>query len=105
MAVEFLKCFCAGDIDGLVPLLADDLRFKGPLHQFSSSTTYLQSLRDNPPGHCGYRILNITESEDSVSIYYDYEKGDGALTVAQLFRFTNHKIRELLLVFDSRGFA
>ena len=105
MAMEFLKCFCAGDIDGLAPLLADDLRFKGPLHEFNLSGAYLQSLRDDPPDKCSYRVLSLTQAADHVSIYYDYEKDDGALTVAQLFGFANGKISEILLVFDSRGFG
>jgi hypothetical protein len=105
VAMEFLKCFCAGDINGLVPLLAEDLQFTGPFHHFSSSNAYLDSLKNDPPEKCGYRVLSVTESGDSVSIYYDYEKSDGAITIAQLFTFKNQKIREILLVFDGRGFA
>ena len=105
VAMEFLRCFCAGDINGLVPLLAEDLQFTGPFHHCSSSDAYLDSLKNDPPEKCGYRVLNVMEGGDSVSIYYDYEKSDGALTIAQLFTFKNRKIREILLVFDGRGFA
>lgn len=105
VAMEFLRCFCAGDINGLVPLLAEDLQFKGPFYQFSSSDAYLDSLKNDPPEKCGYRVLNVMESGDSVSIYYDYEKSDGSITIAQLFTFKNQKTREILLVFDGRGFA
>ncbi len=31
IALKFLGCFCAGDVNGLAPLLAEDLQFKGPL--------------------------------------------------------------------------
>jgi hypothetical protein len=105
VAMEFLRCFCAGDINGLVPLLAEDLQFKGPFHQFSSSDAYLDSLKNDPLEKCGYRVLHVMESRDSVSIYYNYEKSDGAITIAQLFTFKNQKIREILLVFDGRRFA
>ena len=105
VAMEFLRCFCAGDVNGLASLLAKDLQFKGPFHQFSSSDAYLDSLKNDPPEKCGYRVLSVTESGDSVSIYYDYEKSDGAITIAQLFKFKNQKISEVLLVFDGRGFA
>ncbi len=105
VTMEFLRCFCAGDINGLVPLLAEDLQFTGPFHHLSSSDAYLDSLKNDPPEKCGYRVLNVMESGDSVSIYYDYEKSDGAITIAQLFTFKNQKIREILLVFDGRGFA
>jgi hypothetical protein len=105
VAMEFLRCFCAGDINGLVPLLAEDLQFKGPFYQFSSSDAYLDSLKNDPPEKCGYRVFSVMESGDSVSIYYDYEKSDGSITIAQLFTFKNQKIREILLVFDGRGFV
>lgn len=105
MAMEFLSCFCAGDVEGLVPLLAKDLRFVGPFHQFDSRDAYLDSLRNDPPEKCGYWVLSVTESEDSLSIYWVYEKSDGDLTIAQLFKFRDQKISEILLVFDGRGFS
>ena len=105
VAMEFLRCFCAGDVSGLVSLLAADLRFIGPFHQFSSSNAYLDCLKNDPPEKCGYRVLSVTESGDSVSVYYDYEKSDRAITIAQLFKFKNQKISEILLVFDGRGFT
>ena len=105
VALEFLRCFCSGDIEGLVPLLAEDLQFRGPFFQFDSSNAYLRSLRDDPPERCGYRVLSVTEGENSVSIYYDYEKSDMTVTIAQLFTFKNDKINDILLVFDGTGFA
>lgn len=105
VAIEFLRCFCAGDLDGLASLLADDLQFNGPFHQFRSRAAYLDSLKKDPPEQCGYRVLSVTEGDDSVSVYYSYEKSDRSLTIAQLFRFKDQKICEILLVFDGRGFA
>ncbi len=105
VAMEFLRCFCAGDINGLVPLLAEDLQFTGPFHHCSSSDAYLDSLKNDPPEQCGYRVFSVMEGGDSVSIYYDYEKSDGAITIAQLFTFKKQKISEILLVFDGRGFV
>ncbi len=40
-----------------------------------------------------------------MSIYYEYEKSDGAITVSQLFGFRDEKINELLLVFDVSKFV
>ena len=105
VAIEFLRCFCVGDVDGLAALLAEDLQFKGPFYQFSSRDAYVEVLKKDPPEQCGYHVLSIAESEDSVSIFYDYDKGDKALTIAQLFKFRLHKIHEILVVFDGRGFA
>ena len=102
IALAFLKHFCAGQVAALGSLLADDLQFTGPLYQFTSSAAYLESLRLNPPTPCDHRIDSVTESKDSVSIFYRYEKADGALAVAQLFEFRNHRITQMLLIFDTR---
>jgi len=101
-ALEFLRCFCAVDLAGLAPLLAEDLRLRGPLYSFDSRNSYLDSLKNDPPEKCTYQVLSVTEGKDCVSIYYDYEKHDRTLTIAQLFRFENQKISEMLLVFDCR---
>jgi hypothetical protein len=34
VALEFVRCFCTAEVEGLGPLLAEDLRFTGPLHRF-----------------------------------------------------------------------
>ncbi len=105
IAMAYLRCFCAGDISGLTPLLASDLHFKGTLHQYGSSEEYLKSLKNDPPEKCGHHVLNITEGDDSVAVFYEYEKPDKVITIAQLFKIKNHRINEVLLVFDSSGFA
>ena len=105
LVIEFVKRFCAGDIDGLTPLSAAELQLKGPLYQFASRDDYLDALRKDPPDKSGYRLLSVTDSSESVSIFYEYVKTDGIITVAQLFRFKDQKISEMLLVFDSREFA
>ena len=102
-AMAFLNCFCGGDVDGLADLLAEDLQFKGPLYEFNARDAYLECLRNDPPGKFSHRVLNVTESEDCVSIYYDYQKPNGAITIAQLFQFKNQIISEILLVFDATG--
>jgi len=105
LAIEFVKRFCAGDIDGLESLLADDARLKGPLHQFASRDDYLDALRRDPPEKGGYRLLSVAESDESVSVFYEYRKASGAMTVAQLFGFRGRRISEILVVFDGRALA
>jgi len=71
VAMEFLRCFCAGDVDGLASLLAEDFQFNCPLCQFSAANAYLESLKSDPPEQCGYRVKSVAEGRDSVPIYYD----------------------------------
>ena len=103
--MEYLKRFCAGDIDGLEPLLAPNLRFAGTLNTYSSTSEYLDSLRGDPPEKCGYKVVSVTENEDSVAVFYEYQKLEGAVQIAQLFRIKDRKIDDMLLVFDGRDFA
>lgn len=103
--LRFLKCFCDADVDGLEPLLAEDLQFSGPFYHFGSRFAYIQSLRDDPPEKCGHKVLSLAESGDDVCVFYDYEKGGQTITVAQLCRFKGEKIGEILLVFDGGSIA
>ncbi|NIM63852.1 MAG: DUF4440 domain-containing protein [Acidobacteria bacterium] len=105
LALAFLHRFAAGDVDGLEPLLAEDLRVKGPYLTVRSRAEYLAALRRDPPEPSGLRVLSVTENDDSVAVFYEYEKRDGALAVAQLFRFRGEQIRELRVVFDSGEFG
>lgn len=105
IALAFLDHFSAGRVEELVPLLAADLRFEGPLYRFDSALEYLEVLRDNPPEPCRYELLSITENDDSVALFYDYQKPGGSLAIAQLFTIENQKIAGITLVFDSSGFA
>lgn len=102
IAMEYLRCFCDGDIDGLALLLAPDLKFMGPLHIFTSSEQYLDSLRAEPPEKSRYEILSITENDDSIVVFYVYFKLKQVMVIAQLFNISNGKIDEILLVFDTR---
>ena len=102
IVLEYLRCFCAGDIDGLERLLAPELRFNGPLHSFDTARQYIDSLRADPPEKSRYDIVSITESDDSIAVFYEYHKPDYGMTIAQLFRISDRKISEILLVFDGR---
>ena len=103
VVMEYIRCFCAGDIDGLESLLGADLSFTGTFHTYGSASEYLDSLRDDPPEKCGSRVLSITENEDAVAVFYEYQKSEEALNIAQLFKLNEEKIQEILLVFDDRS--
>ena len=105
IAKEFVRHFCAGDFNNLAPLLSPDLHLIGPLFDFDSAMDYLDALKNGPPVQCGYRLLSVTEDADSVSVFYEYEKPESTVTIAQLFRFRAQLISEILLVFDGRGFG
>jgi hypothetical protein len=105
IAMEYLKCFCEGDIAGLEPLFAPDMKFTGTLCTYHSRAEYIKSLRNDTPEKCGYKVLSVNENDDSVAVFYEYQKPQRTMQIAQLFKFKNEKIHEVLLVFDGRGFA
>jgi len=105
IVMEYLRCFCGGDVAGLEALLAANLRFTGTFYSYNSAAEYLDSLKADPPEECGCRLLSITESENSVAVFYDYEKSNGAMKIAQLFKVEGERIQEVLLIFDGRGIA
>jgi len=105
LALAYLRAFCAADIDALRPLLAADLRFSGPLHRFASSAEYLEVLAADPPQACGYEILDMAETDDSVAVFWEYRKPGKPVTIAQLFRIRGERISDILLVFDTGGYA
>ncbi len=102
VALDFVHRFCAGDVDGLASLLADDLRLRGPYLEIDSKKDYLAALSADPPEPTRYRLLSVTEDEGHVAIFYDYEKPDATTCVAQLLRVRDGLVSEIRVVFDTR---
>ncbi len=103
VVLEYLTCFCQGDISGVEAVLALDFQLTGPLNTFQSRNKYIQSLREDPPKPSRYEILEIAESETGISVFYEYHKPSGCLTIAQFFKLRGEKICEILLVFDAKS--
>jgi hypothetical protein len=101
LALEFVRRFCSGEVRGLEPLLAPNFNFQGPLFEFESREEYLEALAQDPPEAGPCRILSLTESQDQASVFYEIQRMEGTILVAQLFRFASGKICESLLVFDT----
>lgn len=104
VALAYVQAFCAGDLDRLETLFTPDLKFEGTFHTYRSRAAYMESLRSDPPERAGFDVRSVTEDEESVAIFYAYQKPDRTLTLAQLFKVKDRRICEVLLVFDGRGF-
>jgi len=86
IVLEYLKCFCEGNISGVEALLALDFQLAGPLYTFKSRDEYIQSLREEPPKPSRYEIIGMAESNTGISVFYEYNKPSGRLTIAQFFK-------------------
>lgn len=102
---EYLDHFCDGNIDGVESTLAVDFRLRGPLFKFDSREAYIQSLRDEPLEKATYRILQTSQGDGTVSVFYEYTKSSGSNVIAQFFRIKEDLIVETLLVFDRGAVA
>ena len=69
----------------------------------TSRSDYLDVLRSAPPASCRARVLSVTEGNDGIAVFWDYEKPGGTLTIAQLFGLRDGRISEIRLVFDTGG--
>lgn len=98
-ALKYVRCFAAGDLEGLGSVLADPLRFTGPYLRVESKAAYLDALRVDPPEECDVVILSVTEEEGDVVVFYELRKPGGTVTVAQWFRVGAEGICESRLVF------
>ncbi|MEQ8694615.1 MAG: nuclear transport factor 2 family protein [Gammaproteobacteria bacterium] len=100
VVIDYLTAFCNNDVAGVGATLADDFVLDGPLFKFKSKQDYLAALADDSELKSRFEIIELLEEENTVSVYYDYIKPSGKVTVSQLFWFKNAKIRKTLLVFD-----
>lgn len=96
--------FNSQDWRKLAEICAADLRFEGPLVQFTSLNDYLRSMISDPPENFEYRIIKTYEDEDSACLIYDFKKGPVSTTMSQLFVVRNGKISRIKLIFDSKAF-
>ena len=103
VALGFVRSFCSGDIEGVEATIAEDFELRGPLFEFNSKSSYIESLRSGglEPGECD--VLGVSEDGDTVAIFYTYNKASGRMTVAQFFWFANQRIVKTLLVFDPKN--
>ena len=98
-ALEYVRAFAAGDIERLGSTLAAELRFTGPHLSVDSREAYLDALRADPPKPCDVVIVNVTEAEDQVVVFYELLKSGGTVTLAQGFKLGAEGIQETRLVF------
>lgn len=102
LALDFVRYFADGNLGGLRALLAPDLMFSGPLLQTDTADAYLATLAGGSLEPAEARIFHVGAGVESVSVFYDYMRPTGPLTVAQLFRFQDGLIAETVVVFDAR---
>jgi SnoaL-like domain len=100
VAEAYLARFCAGDIDALAELLADDFEFVGPFVQTSGPASYLEALRADPPQDCSAEIIHAFDDGDLVNLIYRFSKPGINALMSQLFVIRGDTVTRTLLIFD-----
>ncbi len=96
--------------EGLDQLVADDVRFQGPLAAASNATDWMGIMTQFVPGVTGWNVLQQFENADSVCTIYELSlvpPNGNALTVpmAEWIRVFDGKIVEQTVYYDARPVA
>lgn len=101
----YMEIFFSGrDLDRLYSIVADDLRFTGPLYHFASAREYVESLKADPPVDCHYELRHTFEHGPWVNLIYEFFKPTVRADMSQLFEVRDEKIIRILLIFDTGRF-
>jgi hypothetical protein len=105
LALKYLEIFFSGGgFEALNEIFAEDLRFEGPFYRFDTARDYIDSLKSDPPIGCKYKLLRTCEDTGSVTVIYEFRKGNLITPMSQMFEIENGKISKILLIFDTGKF-
>ena len=96
--------FTTGDFDQLRQILADDLKFSGPLYSFETASDYISAMKIDPPKNFEYKMIKTYEDNSSACLLYEFEKPGISTIMTQTFEVEDDKIKRILLVFDTAAF-
>ncbi len=106
LAQQYMDIFFSGkDLDALGELLSDDFTFHGPLFEFDSPKTYIDSLKTDPPKEVDYKMIRFYEDESSACLVYQFNKPGVSTTMTQVFEVIKDKIKKILLIFDTNDIS
>jgi len=105
LAMKWMEIFFRNENFGeLESILTPDCTFSGPFARYESAKTYINTLKDDPPGDCNFEILETVESQNDVALFYRFKKSGVNAVIAQYFKIDDGLISEIRLVFDSADF-
>ncbi|MEQ9297137.1 MAG: hypothetical protein RIF33_01170 [Cyclobacteriaceae bacterium] len=96
--------FSTGEFDKLRHILANNLKFKGPLYSFDTAKDYINSMKADPPKKFKYRILKSYEDSSSACLVYNFSKPGVSTIMTQTFDMEDNKINYIHLIFDTGVF-
>jgi limonene-1,2-epoxide hydrolase len=99
------KALSARDFDRARSLLADDLRFEGPIDTFDRADDYITAIRNLMGMARGMEHQGMIVQGDEVAVFYRLDTPVAVAPVAEWYTIRDGKITQLRAYFDARPFA
>ncbi len=102
---SYSRALSARDFDTARALMADDLRFEGPIDTFDRADDYINAIKGLLSMAKGFEHQATIVQGDDVAVFYRLDTPVAVAPVAEWYRIRGGKIRELRAYFDARPFA
>jgi limonene-1,2-epoxide hydrolase len=101
----YSRALNARDFEAARALLADDLRFEGPIDTFDRADDYLTAIRNLMGMARGMEHQGMIAQGDDVAVFYRLDTPIAVAPVAEWYTVRGGKITQLRAYFDARPFA
>jgi ketosteroid isomerase-like protein len=101
----YSRALSARDFDGARALLADDLRFEGPIDTFDRADAYVNAIRNLMQMARGMEHQAMIAQGNDVAVFYRLDTPVAVAPVAEWYTVRDGKIVQLRAYFDARPFA
>jgi limonene-1,2-epoxide hydrolase len=99
------KALYAREFDKARSLLADELRFEGPIDPFDRADDYMAAIRNLMGMARGVEHQGLIAQGDDVAVFYRLDTPVAIAPVAEWYTVRDGKIVTLRAYFDARPFA
>jgi ketosteroid isomerase-like protein len=106
LAEEYFAAWTDKDFERARELLADDLRFEGPLETFNDADSFVASLRRLGGIVTGAETQRVFGDGDEACVIYDLKTAPvPSSRTCEWYRLRDGKIASISAMFDARPFA
>jgi ketosteroid isomerase-like protein len=106
LAEEYFDAWTGKDFQHARELLADDLKFEGPLETFNDADSFIASLQQLSGIVTGAETQRVFGNGDEACVIYDLKTAPvPSSRTCEWYRLRDGKIASISAMFDARPFA
>jgi len=105
VVASYSRALSARDFETARALLADDLRFEGPIDTFDRADDYVNAIKGLLTMARGMEHQATIAQGDDVAVFYRLDTPVAVAPVAEWYSVRDGKIAQLRAYFDARPFA